>query len=253
MCLMTAVAFADWKPPAGFDPNLEKVIFEEKAAIKARRFEEAYQIGVWFSLYAYSYNPAQAAVAWTNRSKRWPNLEKLMLERDAAFQNLQKGESRGPLYREFATVSGVNKTLDEEKKTKELIEWLDSNKPEVLKTDHMFGLIMPTLVRFQDYRLCGKYLDSGEAYWQNQILKSYQELLRAAEAHDGMANRPNLQTFAKKQFCNRTETLVALLVINNRNAEAKKIADAAVRVLDDSAFKVRLEKSFSGEIPEPWP
>jgi hypothetical protein len=250
---VSAIARADWKPPTDFDPDLEKIAIEGKTASAAGKYQDAYQIGVWLSLHANSYNPGQTAFAWTNYTRSWPSLEQLKAGRDEAFQNLQKGESRGPMFIEFSTFSGVNKILGEENRTKEFIVWLDSNKPEVLKADHMISLLIPTLVKFKEYNLCGKYLDSSDVYWQSQILKGYQESLRAAAAHDGIDKRPNLQAYAEKLFRNRTETLIALLIIDSRKAEAQKIADEAGKILDDATFKVQIEKSLNGEMPEPWP
>jgi len=251
--LVSVIARADWTPPTDFDPDLEKIAAEVKAATAAGKYEDAYQIGVWFSFHANSYNPSQTAVTWTNYTRSWPNLEQLKAERDDAFQNLQKGESRGPMFVEFSTFSGVNKILGEEKRTKEFIVWLDSNKPEVLKADHMINLLIPTLVKFKEYRLCGKYLDSGGIYWQSQILKGYQESLRAAAAHDGIDKRPNLQAYAEKLFLNRTETLIALLVVDGRKAEAQQIGDEAEKVLDNTKFKDEIQKALSGEVPTSWP
>jgi hypothetical protein len=257
MCLVISLTVtitrADWKPPADFDPDLEKIVHEAKADVAAGKYEEAYEIGVWFSLHAYRYNPAQETIDWTNYVKTLPNLEKLKAERDEAFKNLRKGEARGPVFIEFSTYSGINQTLGEEKRTEEFIVWLDSNRPEVLKADHMLDLIMPTLIKFKEYHLCGKYLASGDAYWQNQILNGYQELLRSAEAHDGIAKRPHLHNYAEQQFRNRTETLVALLVINDRKVEAETISRAAEKVLNDITFKTQIEKSLNGEMSQSWP
>jgi hypothetical protein len=253
ICSTAAIARADWKPPADFDPDLEKIVHEARADVAAGKYEEAYQIGVWFSLHAYRHNPAQETTDWTNYVKTLPDLGQLKAARDEAFQNLREGKSRGPVFIEFSTFSGINQTLGEEKRTEEFIVWLDANRPEVLKADHVFDLIMPTLIKFKEYHLCGKYLAPGDAYWQNQILKGYQELLRSAEAHDGIGRRPHLQIYAEKQFGSRTASLIALLVINERKAEAATISSTAEKVLGDAAFKKQIEQSLNGEMPQPWP
>jgi hypothetical protein len=251
--LAIAIARADWTPPTEFDPDLEKFSKEAQADLAAGKYEDAYKKYTWFGLNAFKYNPNQETFAWTNYVKMLPTLEQMKTNRDEAFQMLRKGESRGPLFVEFSTFVTANKSLGEEIKTKEFIEWLDSNRPDVLKADHVIDLLMPTLVKFKEYRLCGEYLDSGDYYWQSQILKNYQELLRAAKAHDGIDARPHLQIYAEKQFCNRTETLVAVLIINDRKAEAQKISDEAEKIIDEANFKAQIEKSLNGEMPEPWP
>ena len=198
--LAIAIARADWTPPAEFDPDLEKFLKDAHADIAAGKYEDAYRKYTWFGLNALKYDPHQETFAWTNYVKMLPTLEQMKTNRDEAFQNLREGKSRGPLYIEFSTFVTANKFLGEEAKTEEFIVWLDSNRPDVLKADHVFDLVMPTLIKFKEYRLCGKYLDSGDAYWQSQILKGYQVLLRSAEAHDGVDKRPHLQTYAEKRI-----------------------------------------------------
>jgi hypothetical protein len=43
------------------------------------------------------------------------------------------------------------------------------------------------------------------------------------------------------------------LVLNERNADADRIAAAAVKEWDDSKFKQLMEKAKHGELPAPWP
>ena len=50
-----------------------------------------------------------------------------------------------------------------------------------------------------------------------------------------------------------TLTLVALLVLNERKADADRIAAAAVKEWDDPKFNRQMEKAKNGRLPAPWP
>jgi len=59
--------------------------------------------------------------------------------------------------------------------------------------------------------------------------------------------------FAEKSFTNGVTILIALLVVNRRQADAIRIADEARRAWDDKAFQQQLDEALKGEVPLPWP
>ena len=62
-----------------------------------------------------------------------------------------------------------------------------------------------------------------------------------------------LEEHSKRLFANGAATLVALLVINDRQADAERIAAEALRESDDPALKGALQKALKGELPPRWP
>jgi hypothetical protein len=42
-------------------------------------------------------------------------------------------------------------------------------------------------------------------------------------------------------------------VINERKADAQRVAEKALKERDDSAFREQLEKAKKGDVPPPWP
>jgi len=64
---------------------------------------------------------------------------------------------------------------------------------------------------------------------------------------------PEIGKFAEDSFTNETTTLIALLVVNGREGEAKDIARAVKSEWDAPAFHATVEKGMEGVVPEPWP
>ena len=52
---------------------------------------------------------------------------------------------------------------------------------------------------------------------------------------------------------NGATTLVAILAVNEREAEAQTIAAQARAEYDDPTFHAELEQALAGVMPEPWP
>ena len=63
----------------------------------------------------------------------------------------------------------------------------------------------------------------------------------------------SLRDHSKRTFINRTSTLVALLVVNERKDEAEAVAAQALKEMDDPKLRAELEKAKKGTVPEPWP
>lgn len=62
-----------------------------------------------------------------------------------------------------------------------------------------------------------------------------------------------MKNFGEKKFSSGVATLVALLVLNERNEEAKTIRGKAIKEWDDKAFQERLDKALLGELPPAFP
>ena len=146
----------------------------------------------------------------------------------------------------FHDFASINKTLEDTNKTKDLFIWLDSHKPSLAK--NVFDIAQPAPIQAKEYRLCGKYIDADTSF--QRILDLYRENKRLAE--DPKFGK-RLQEFGQKSFANGSATLVALLMINKREKDARRIAAEAVKEWNDRNFKGQMEKAKHGEVPEPWP
>jgi hypothetical protein len=81
------------------------------------------------------------------------------------------------------------------------------------------------------------------------LFRRNQELAKKDKKYGG----PMLLDFSEKSFTNSTTTLIALLVVNERQAEAEKIAHDAKKEWDNASFHAAIEKALQGTVPEPWP
>jgi len=237
----------DWVLPE--NPNPSKILDEARADATAGRYKNALAKLVWFHRNALKYQPALYGVRlsfalgdWVALGKSYPPaLMKLKATRDEAGQNAREGNTPRESFNDFAA---INDEVKEEKKTKELFVWLDSNKPDVAK--QVYDLAQPALVKAKEYRLCGKYIDPATSF--QTILKRYQHNKQYARAPQF-----RMQKLPEEMFSHSTTTLVALLVLNDRKEDAERIAAEALKEWADPQFKKQLEDAKNGNVPPPWP
>jgi hypothetical protein len=249
--MVVAPALA-WTPAENPDPS--EILKEAKQDAAAGRYGDALAKQVWFHESALKYQPSLTGVRLSFALSQWlelgahykPAMEKLKAIRDETAKRIREVDGTDTIFGDFADFSAINKTLNEEPKTHELFIWLDGHKPEL--THLCFNVAEPALIRAKDYRLCGKYIDPDRDF---EMLKDlYRTNLQFVQKRKV---RKQVQDFAEKKFSNGAATLVALLVINDRKDDARRIAEAAAKEWDNPSFKDELEAARKGIVPEPWP
>lgn len=248
--LFPTATFAEWTPPANPDPH--KILNEAQDDARAGRYADALAKHVWFHENALKYQSALYGVRLSFALSYWvelgdaypPALQKLKSIRDETAKRVREGNRDRKIRDDFHDFEAINKALGEDSKTTELFVWLDSKKPSAAR--QAFRLAEPALVKSKEYRLCGKYIDPD---------CSFAETLSLYQLNKGMSGRfdEKFQEFREKAFANGVETLVALLVQNNRKADALRIAEKALKERDDPQFREELEKAKTGDVPPPWP
>ncbi|HTS02250.1 MAG TPA: hypothetical protein VMN04_06980 [Thermoanaerobaculia bacterium] len=210
---------------------------------------------MWFFENALKYAPAMYGVRLSFALSDWktladsypPALEKLKAERDEAAAKVRESMDSRHSFHDFASISSV---LCEEAQTAELFLWLDANEPATASA--VYDLAQPALVEAGNYRICGKYLDPDRSL--ERMLRFYRENREAAGGPESDPEIRRLTTdFHEKSLSNGVGTLVALLVVNGRAADARRVVDEAVKVRDDPAFRKILDGALRGEMPPPWP
>jgi len=246
---MGVTAKAKWKPPA--DPDPRKILNEAEADAKAGNYADALAKHVWFHENAllireslYGVRLSFALSSWRELAHKYPPASgKLKAVRDEAMKNVREGKEP---YACFHDAESINETLGEEEKTRELFIWLHEHSPAIAR--HVFNLAEDALVRAKEYKLCGKYLEP-EKYFERAV-DNYRFSRRMAKERK---NRKPMRDYAEKSFSNSCATIIALLVLNDRKAEAEKIAASAVREWKDPEFAKQLKSALSGNVPQPWP
>lgn len=255
--LVPGVSWAEaWTPPPNPDP--QKILQEADADAQAKRYEDALAKHVWFNEHALEYQPSLTGVRLSFALSSWlklgesypPALVKLREVRDAAKDRITPQEGRRIAFEDFQEFVSINKYLSDEKQTVEAFRAIDAADPD--DASRLFALAEPALIRAKDYELCGKYIDADESL--EQILDSYQRA-------DKLASNPKIgeryKKYADKEFLSEATTLVALLVVNDRTAEAEEVMHELKKVDGDSKFHAKLtaglEKAIQGVVPKPWP
>ncbi len=254
LTLTSASAVGDWIPPS--NPNPDRILSEAQDDTRAGRYSDALAKHVWFHENALKYAPAMYGVRlsfalsyWLNLANLYPPaLTKLKAVRDDAATRVRNGFGPREAFIDFAA---INRELKEAGQTKDLFLWLDSNSPETAR--QVFDSAEPALIQAKEYQLCGKYLDPDRSF--HRIADLYRETKRIAKdsASEMGEYSKVLEEHSNKSFANEAATLVALLVLNDRQADAKRIAAEALKESDDPALKETLPKALKGELPPRWP
>lgn len=209
---------------------------------------------VWFYEHALKYDEALAGVRLSYALGDWldlgaaypPALEELKAARDKAGEEVKAEADSSNCFQAFADFAAINENLDEDAKTKDLFLWLDANKPNRAK--QVCALAEPALIKAKEYVVCGKYADP-EA--------QYASALNSFRTTSEIAKQPNhgrrLQDFADNKLKNEITTLIAVLVLNDRKAEATGVAQKLSNEAGLPNFKSEIEKALNGEVPDPWP
>jgi len=244
-----AAGQAPWSP--GENPRPSAILDEARADATSGRFAEALAKHVWFFENALKYAPAMYGVRLSFALSDWrtlsdsypPALEKLKAERDEAAAKVRESKDSRHSFHDFTS---INRVLAEDAKTVELFLWLDANNSATAAV--VYDLAQPSLVRAREYRVCGKYLDPDRSL--ERMVCHYTEI---KQIKDDPESRKHMSDFADESLSNGVGTLVALLVVNGRTAEANRVVGGAMKARDDPAFRAQLEKALGGEVPPPWP
>jgi hypothetical protein len=244
----------EWKPPENPDP--EAIRNEAQKDTQARRYEVALAKYVWYYENAMKYRPSLSGVRLSSGLSDWgrladsypPALVKMKEIRDQLKNRIQQSERVA--FEDFQDLAALDRELDNESATVDTFLVLDARSSKTAQ--RMFRLAEPALVRAQQYAICGKYVDSEQSL--GEIVRMFN--LNQAMVKDGRVNASH-QEFTEKKFINASALLVAILVKNERKAEAETVASELKKVSMDPKLLAKLDteltKALQGIVPMPWP
>jgi hypothetical protein len=254
LCVALLVAAAQsgeqWKVPAHPDPGA--ILQEAQEDTRQGRYALALAKHLWFHHEALKIDKSFSGVRLSFALSYWfklanqypPALDALVKTRDEALEALLRGDgTKG--FQDFQDLEAINHTLGKSAQTVEVFSRLTEEQPEVAES--VFEVAEPALIRAKQYALCGKYLKPRQAWL------SARQLYEMDKLHSGDRRDPEDTDFLEKSFTNEVSTLVALLVVNERKAEAKAIAEEAKHFWDSPPFHAALDAALLGAVPEPWP
>lgn len=245
----SGVVAAQWTPPA--NPKAQTILREARDDAKQKRFQDALAKHIWIFEHSLEREPAMAGVRlsfaladWAALGKSYPPaLSRLREFRDGAKRNVLEGKE---VRTSFMDLAAIDRTLGEQAATRETFEALDEKDEDAAGT--IYSLAQPALVRAKAYTLCGKYLEPEKSF---ELMKSGR-LAGQAAAKNPAIGAGHLD-FVNRKFTNDVTTLVALLVVNKREEEAKEVARLARKEWDDAAFSKAIDEALAGTVPTPWP
>lgn len=243
-------AVAEWSAPANPDPKV--ILNEAQADARAGRYEDALAKQIWFHEHALEYREALFGVRLSFALASWhsladaypPALDSLKKTRDDAAQKALKSTNKAALDA-FFDMSSINRELDEDQKTVEVFEQLDKAKPQIAAT--VYVLAQPALIKAKKYELCGKYLTPGRT--TDRMIYTYQLTLKFA--NDETAQLPNSRVLeqAENAYTRNAATLIALLVLNKREADAATIAERVRKESPTPDREKAVAAALKGELP----
>lgn len=254
--LLPLVCVADqWTPPENPDPQL--ILREAQADARAGNFEVALSKHIWFHENALALRESLTGVrlsfalsSWLELAEKYPPaMEKMKQIRDQTEERVRDQSQTRVRFDNFHDVVALNRTLRQEERTAEIFRWLDVIDEEDAK--RMFIVATPALIKQKAFELCGKYIDPKRDL--SRIGSNYTQSLKMAEGKFG----DSLREFAEKKLLNDAATLVAILVQNDRNAEAEAAVEQAKNLVANADLKEeltrQLDSALTGTVPTPWP
>lgn len=254
--LLPNVGWADdWTAPENPDP--QAILQEAHADTQNARYDVALAKHLWFHENALALQPSLSGVRLSFALSYWlelgesypPALATMKQIRDETEERIRDEDQVRVRFRDFHEFAALNQTLREEQRTAAIFQWLaETNEQDARR---MYGVAQPALIKQKAYELCGKYLDPERDL--TRIGENYKSGLKLADARFGEQHRE----FTEKKFLNAATTLVALLVQNDRKAEAEEVAKTAKTLAKDAELQKRLdrqlESALTGTVPNPWP
>lgn len=247
---------ADWVPPE--NPDIDAIREEAERDVKVGKYDEALAKYVWLHENVLKYEPSMSGVRlsfalgdWYRLGEKYPPaLAKMEEVRDAVGKRITANVVKRISFEDYQEFAAINRELGEEEKTVEMFKFVDQRNSKAAV--RVFGVSEPALIKAKEYALCGKYLEPDES------IKRTTELFQLVRTRYKDSKRAEmLQDFQTKKFINDAGTLVAILVVNNRQDEAQEALIELKKVEGDAKFHAKLaaalEEALVGKVPDPWP
>jgi hypothetical protein len=252
LLLSFAVAVASagaWTPPAS--PTKEDVLRISREAVEDARWgrhADALAKHLWFHDHALAIDDSLRGVRLSFELSRWmalartypPALEAFEAKRRAAGERLTQAASPEIARAAFRDFAAMNDYRSRDAETVAAYEALGKRWP-TLAAD-LWLSARDALIREKAHALAVRWLDvDRELDWIAELL-AYD---RRRPAWGGLLGRASGEDFHARSF----ETIIALLAINGRMAEARRVAERARRDLRVDDLSRRIDRALAGTVP----
>lgn len=233
------------------DPNLAPMELNE--LIHHGRYAEALQLCHSFHDLMKNSFVTVIIPEWIELGRRFPQAREDLIEiRDHDLREFSQGRGYSDL---FGEVNVINNGLHQDDSTYALFKTIREKDPELAL--ECFSYVEGLLVAKGQYQWCYDHMGDPQAVFdslrqnmgqhlanQRRMAELHQETAQRMETFNRQQGRTNLwsqpdyassglKRFANDSFIGGTRQLIEILVATNHKADAEKIRDQAVAILDD--------------------
>ena len=235
---------------------------EVSRLVYSRRYEEALQRCLAFRRRFKSDEFLRLLPSWVELGKKYPKAKAALVEiRNGDARECLEGRGYWALFQE---VSSINRALQQEGKTYELFNSLREKDPGLAQ--QCYPLAEGMLVAKGEYQWCYDHmgepqerLDSFRKDMDAELKRlEFIKHVEESRKQRGLTNSPGIlrpdgparvKKSAEDRLVGQTRQLIEILVATGHQAEAEKIRDEAVAILDDA----RLKSAVTDAMNPPWP
>ncbi len=246
-----------WSPALapGEKPDLQKILDEAKTFMEQHKYEESLQRHLWHFNHAQEFNdPYQNIVRltsglsdWEELGRHYPKAKQALMEiRDSRTQQLAAGQGYSEMLHE---VQAINHELQDDDATVALIKTIHTKDPKL--TGQNYFWMEDLLLQKGEYDLLLDCMGNPQAHFESARrgfetqIQSQQRMEEMRKQYPAPAPRlprgafvpPDMGQMATNNFVGQVCKLVEILVATGHQADAEKIRDQAVVVLDDARLK----------------
>ena len=226
---------------------------EARELIKPAHYEESLQRFIWYHDHAAEFSTnltsgwlINALSDWVELGRRYPKAKQALIEiRDHKNQEFHEGRGYFELFME---INSINDYLQCQDDTRVLFKFIEENDPKLAR--QCFIVAESALMNRHEYAWCLRYIGDGPAAferirqdWERE--KQWQQSMdqNLAEAYQRMGRtnlfpqRPEMSKLSDDRFVGEVRQLIEILIGTGHQADAEKIRDQAVAILDDPRLK----------------
>ena len=263
----SSVASAEtWSPKVAprSKPDLGKILDEAKQQTSTGQYEAALQRYIWFHNHEHEFgDPYQDVVRitsalsdWEELSRRYPKAKRALIEiRDNKTKVIAEGRGYSELFRD---VQAINHQLQDDDATYALFKTVREKDPKLARKVYFY--LETLLMSKGEYQWCLSHMGDPQGRFdlirwgfdtdrdnQKRMAETRQrtsQQMAAINQQRGLANSwapPDTSAMMKKSgedsFVGRTRQLIEILVATGHKADAERIRDQAIAILDDPRLK----------------
>jgi hypothetical protein len=242
---------------------LQKILDEAKDFMSRGAYEEALQRHIWYHNHASGIDPAQTGVrlsfalsGWMELGRRYPKAKQALIEiRDNKTREIAQGRGYSEMVQE---VQAINHELQDDDATYALFKTVRDKDPKLAGQSYFY--LESLLVSKGEYQWCLSQMGDSQRRFdlirqgldmdrdnQKRMAESRQrtaQQMAAMNQKRGWTNSwspPDTSAMMKKsgedRFVGQTCQLIEILVGTGHQAEAEKLRDQAVAILDDPRLR----------------